>query len=254
MHHNQSGLWDLFVVVWPRVRTFTKASLIFSNTTSTAIKQLPGPAVHPDLGFDWSRYQADLFPTNSEGAPTRHAGDTPRLYDAYSSLPGAPTSRERERLVMLEPGGQHSQPSQIPQTYPGGGEDIRRAPQPETQPNNPEQLIAEVIGILAGLLMVEARLPDVDAKQTAACRCSYQPKLNNEQWQALIALRSALVHEYHDSSASQRPSAGPSLRQLAPNYSVPARMRCRQRGRSSGRCWSKGHNRKTNRGRWYCRG
>ena len=156
--------------------------------------------------------------------------------------------------MILEPGWQHSQPSQIPQTYPGGGEDIPKALQPETQPNNPEQLIAEVKGILAGLLMVEARLPEADAKQTAACRCSYQPKLNNEQWQALIALHSALVHEHHDASASQRPSAGPSLRQLAPKYPAPARMRCRQRGRSSGRCWSKSHNRKTSRGRWYCRG
>src|SRR5213078_2329412 len=52
-----------------------------------------------------------------------------------------------------------------------------------------------------------------------------QPKLNNEQWQALIALHRTLLHEHHDFFlASQHPSASPALRRLASKYAMPARM------------------------------
>ena len=40
--------------------------------------------------------------------------------------------------------------------------------QPKTQPISPEQLIAEVKGIYAGLVMVGAKFAEVDAKQAAA--------------------------------------------------------------------------------------
>ncbi|KAA8907426.1 hypothetical protein FN846DRAFT_946959 [Sphaerosporella brunnea] len=99
--------------------------------------------------------------------------------------------------------------------------------QPETRPISPEQLIAEVKGIYAGLIMVEAKCCEVDAKQhraaleTEGC----QPTLNNEQWQALIALHRTLLHEHHDFFlASQHPSASPSLKKLAQKYHMPARM------------------------------
>ena len=181
---------------------------------------------------------------------TRLVALTPRLYYPYSGIPGAPTSRGSEQLVTLESGGQFSQPPEQPQTYPGEGEDMRMVAQQETRPINSGQLIAEVKGML---LMVEAKCPGVHAKQTA-CRDGYQPNLNNEQLQALIGLRNALLNGHHDPPlAWQCPSAGPSLRQLAPKCSAPARMRCRQRGKNSGR-YSKSHNRKTNRGGWHCRG
>lgn len=61
-------------------------------------------------------------------------------------------------------------------------------PQPETRPINPEQLIAKIKGIQNGLMMAESKRREVDAKQTAASHVGYQPKLNNEQWQALIVL------------------------------------------------------------------
>lgn len=43
----------------------------------------------------------------------------------------------------------------LPQAYPGKGGDIPMVPPPETSPIGPEQLIAEVKGIYAGLFMVE---------------------------------------------------------------------------------------------------
>jgi len=100
--------------------------------------------------------------------------------------------------------------------------------QPETRPISQEQLVAEVKGIYAGLVMVEGKCIQVDAKQAALAReapVGTQPKLNNEQWQALIALHRTLLHEHHDFFlASQHPSATPAVRRLAIKYAMPARL------------------------------
>ncbi|KZL82378.1 hypothetical protein CI238_13438 [Colletotrichum incanum] len=95
--------------------------------------------------------------------------------------------------------------------------------QPETRPISHEQLVAEVKGIYAGLVMVESKCIEVDNAQSSTKDTS--PKLNNEQWQALIALHRTLLYEHHDFfQASQHPSAGPALRRLASKYAMPARM------------------------------
>ena len=100
--------------------------------------------------------------------------------------------------------------------------------QPETRPISHEQLVVEVKGIYAGIVMVETKCKDVDEKQTAAAQekdPSRQTKLTNEQWQALIALHKTLLHEHHDFFlASQHPSASSALSRLAAKYSMPARM------------------------------
>ncbi|KAI2637880.1 hypothetical protein GGS26DRAFT_588249 [Hypomontagnella submonticulosa] len=93
--------------------------------------------------------------------------------------------------------------------------------QPETRPISQEQLIAEVKGIYAGLVMVESKCIEVDNAQSSQT----EAKLNNEQWQALIALHRTLLHEHHDFFlASQHPSASQALRRLASKYAMPARM------------------------------
>jgi len=98
-----------------------------------------------------------------------------------------------------------------------------RIREPETQPISKEQLIAEVKGIYAGLVMVESKCIEVDNAQNAQRDSPY--KLNNEQWQALIALFRTLLHEYHDFFlASQLPSFSLNLQRLASKYSMPARM------------------------------
>lgn len=100
--------------------------------------------------------------------------------------------------------------------------------QPETRPISHDQLVVEVKGIYAGLVMVEAKCIDVDDKQSLAAQeknPSKQTKLTPEQWQALIALHKTLLHEHHDFFlASQHPSASPALSRLAAKYSMPARM------------------------------
>jgi hypothetical protein len=125
--------------------------------------------------------------------------------------------RNNSTLPPITPPGQHSS---IPENY-----DIIL--QPETRPISQEQLVAEVKGINAGLVMVEAKCIEVDNKQATLAQADpgAQPKLNNEQWQALIALHRTLLHEHHDFFlASQHPSASPALRRLASKYAMPARM------------------------------
>lgn len=100
--------------------------------------------------------------------------------------------------------------------------------QPETRPISQDQLVIEVKGIYAGLVMVEAKCIDVDEKQTIAAQeqdPSKKKPLRNDQWQSLIALHKQLLHEHHDFFlASQHPSASDDLKDLVVRYSMPARM------------------------------
>ncbi|KAH7131211.1 hypothetical protein EDB81DRAFT_728312 [Dactylonectria macrodidyma] len=68
--------------------------------------------------------------------------------------------------------------------------------------------------------MIETKCIEVDKAQQESDR-----ELNNEQWQALVALHRTLLHEHHDFFlASQHPSARLPLRRLAAKYAMPARM------------------------------
>ena len=100
--------------------------------------------------------------------------------------------------------------------------------QPKTRPISHDQLMQEVKGIYAGLVMVEAECIDIDEKQTAAVQekdLLKKVQLKNDQWQSLIALHKQLLHEHHDFFlASQHPAASPALSRLAAKYSMPARM------------------------------
>ena len=99
---------------------------------------------------------------------------------------------------------------------------------PNTQPISHEQLVVEVKGIYAGLVMVEAKCINIDERQSAAAQERDPPKSinhKNDQWQSLIALHKQLLHEHHDFFlASQHPSASPALSRLAAKFSMPARM------------------------------
>ena len=98
--------------------------------------------------------------------------------------------------------------------------------QPETRPISHDQLIIEVNGIYAGLVMVEAKCIDIEENQTATARGKdLSTQLKNDQYQSLIALHKQLLQEHHDFFlASQHPAASPALSRLAAKYSMPARM------------------------------
>ena len=126
------------------------------------------------------------------------------------------------QILQDNQGGPPPSQSEIGQ-YPSILEVYNEVRLPEIRFKSQEQLVAEVKGIYAGLVMVEAKCLEVDEKQ--ATLASAQPKLNDEQWQALIALHSTLLREHHDFFlASQHPSASPALRRLATKYAKPARM------------------------------
>ncbi|RPB22750.1 hypothetical protein L211DRAFT_869220 [Terfezia boudieri ATCC MYA-4762] len=128
----------------------------------------------------------------------------------------------------------HPQPQSRMETEDGSisGDDssLKMVRQPETRPISGDQLLSEVKGIYAGLVMVEAKCVEVDGKQAAQAKAMEveglkPPRLTNEQWQALIALHRTLLHEHHDFFlASQHPSSSQALRRLAAKYEMPARM------------------------------
>jgi hypothetical protein len=93
--------------------------------------------------------------------------------------------------------------------------------QPEFSPISQEQLAADVKGIYAGLVMVEAKCINIDAQKAS----HPHEELSTEQWQALVALHRTLLFEHHDFlMATQHPSANPASIGLAQKYSMPARM------------------------------
>jgi len=97
----------------------------------------------------------------------------------------------------------------------------------QQRPISQEQLLAEVEGIFAGLKMVEAKCMEVDKKLALHIQngARAKSKLNNKQWQALIALHRTLLYEHHDFLlASQHPSATLELRELALEHDIPARL------------------------------
>ncbi|KAM3066234.1 hypothetical protein ACMFMG_012137 [Clarireedia jacksonii] len=82
------------------------------------------------------------------------------------------------------------------------GEECTIILQPETRPISQEQLVAEVKGIYAALVMVEEKCIEVDNKQAGLAQgdSTSHMKLNNEQWQALIALHPS-VSEFSSTSS-----------------------------------------------------
>ena len=90
------------------------------------------------------------------------------------------------------------------------------------------ELIANVKGLYAGLVMVEARCIEVDTQQEAAAKAvpaNEQLELTDQEWRARVALHSSLLDEHYDFFlASQHPSASAACHRLAKKYMMPARL------------------------------
>ncbi|KPM39342.1 hypothetical protein AK830_g7175 [Neonectria ditissima] len=145
-----------------------------------------------------------------------------------AQTPRRSRARAPDRELWTERDTAYVQPSQLDRCQ-GGSETVPPSAmtdhggmlkQPETRPISQEQLVAEVKSIYAGLVMVETKCIEVDNAQSSST--DETSKLNNEQWQALIALHRTLLHEHHDFFlASQHPSASPALKRLALKYASP---------------------------------
>ena len=136
------------------------------------------------------------------------------IVDQPSTRPQSNVDRDQKNELARQRKGASAQlPTQS--RYPG------LILQPDSSPISQDQLAAEVKGIYAGLVVVEAKCINIDTAQAA------EPKsvLGAEHWQALIALHRTLLYEHHDFlMATQHPSATSALRGLATKYSMPARM------------------------------
>ena len=203
----------------------------------------------PNTGKGFQRERHQSFANNSSRRlnPTKDPGSKPRKPGLILKNRKPQTLKARQEQSMSnEPGHSVLEESQKPlrpgleQTLSGGDSPPPDGPlegpeiepemllQPDTRPISHEQLVVEVKGIYAGLVMVEAKCIDIDDKQSSAAQEKDPAKrmnLKNDQWQSLIALHKQLLHEHHDFFlASQHPSASPALSRLAAKYSMPARM------------------------------
>jgi Est1 DNA/RNA binding domain len=201
------------------------------DSTPPATTRVYDPRTHifrSKKAFD-SRPGLSLFPNNLNGST-----------DSHPSIPGvlpAPEGLNTRPYSVPGPGNKRSslefesghQDYQAPGSFLPYDNFNERDPslllQPETRPISQEQLVNEVKGIYAGLVMVEKKCVEIDNQQAQNQAEGRTIKLSHEQWQALIALHRTLLHEHHDFFlASQHPSASPALRKLAAKYAMPARM------------------------------
>jgi len=194
------------------------------------------PSVIPEVGKDDSPSKGDVSPLNpnkrikspnSSTRPRVRSSSPPRRSRAHGSSKAdhdpefkrSPTSGGSLWSPQRAGNPQKTARPRVPEPVVPPAE----APfkQLETRPISQDQLVAEVKGIYAGLVMVESKCIEVDNAQSSQS----DAKLNNEQWQALIALHRTLLHEHHDFFlASQHPAASPALKRLATKYAMPARM------------------------------
>ncbi|KAJ5304599.1 uncharacterized protein N7443_004259 [Penicillium atrosanguineum] len=169
------------------------------------------------------------FSLTKEPAYANYDLDTRPGFRRFHSDPNAVPSSANEKIGGdesmedlppkrgLEPINGQSPPKNAPFTRTEYHEMFR---QPETNPITEEQLINEVRGIYAGLVMVEKKCIEIDKQQTES-----KAELSGSQWQALISLHRTLLYEHHDFFlASQHPSASLVLKRLADKYAMPARM------------------------------
>ena len=219
----------LLIVVRKCLVTKKKTTAHDSSRPANYGKDHAQPAIGHSTGVD---------PSNP-GMRLRHAKDSCHGFlptPSNFNRPSTPSDDSGFRVSELEVNpryleGQVSTHSGSPpdDDEPSGHEgDPKILWQPETRPISYDQLVIEVKGIYAGLVMVESKCIDIDEKQSAAAQEKDPAKkttLENEQWQSLIALHKQLLHEHHDFLlASQHPSASPALSKLASKYSMPARM------------------------------
>ncbi|KAK5046245.1 hypothetical protein LTR84_008388 [Exophiala bonariae] len=200
------------------------------------IRTTQDPNGHGSASPFSSRHNHDHSESIRTGSPSgfRSAQRTPQSSPKLNSSHPANVQRQQVRHPPPPPSNQlnfaalqdaerrsQSHMTSAPPTYDiPPDQEVRMLRQPETRPISQEQLVNEVKGIYAGLVMVEKKCVEICASQSQTTN-----KLSNEQWQALIALHRTLLHEHHDFFlASQHPTASPALRRLPTKYAMPARM------------------------------
>jgi hypothetical protein len=87
-----------------------------------------------------------------------------------------------------------------------------------------EQLIAEINEFYPGLVEIEKRCQEIDRAQNTKSSTDID-QLNNEQWEALIALLGKLLQEHHESFLPPpRPPASSALVRVLSKYTMRLRL------------------------------
>ncbi|KAK5193064.1 hypothetical protein LTR47_009493 [Exophiala xenobiotica] len=193
---------------WPNKKDDRGSASPYSARHEQALSHAPSPP----LG-------STRTPTPS--AAYQSAQKTPLSSPKLASQVPASDPRSYSRQSFHQPEAEKPSVYSVARTQDGPlEEESKMLLQPETRPISQEQLVNEVKGIYAGLVMVEKKCVEICQQQSQTTT-----KLSNEQWQALIALHRTLLHEHHDFFlASQHPTASPALRRLPTKYAMPARM------------------------------
>jgi len=162
-----------------------------------------------------------VFHAGKGRGPWSEATSPQKTYDpsnAASNIKPPLSAATQPRSRQTRPSASASRPSST--DYGNAG--IFK--QPKTHPISQEQLVFEIKGIYAGLVIVENKCIEVVSAQNAPGDGA-NTKFNNEQWQALISLHRTLLYEYHDFFlATQHPSSSPAMKRLALKYAMPARV------------------------------
>ncbi len=134
-------------------------------------------------------------PPDSSGFHSTHQTPEPppRLHTLYS-----PSHQTTQQAAQFDADRKYVDPNPYSDYDADSGQDVpyedtKMLLQPQTRPISQEQLVNEVKGIYAGLVMVEKKCVEICQQQAQTTN-----KLSNEQWQALIALHRTLLHEHHD--------------------------------------------------------
>lgn len=196
-----------------------------SSSTSPPKRSRGRPTPAPPADDDRAEFD--------RGALQARAQAKGRLYNPdEDNIPSRTVSYDKANVaanhrIPVATGMQPRPPRQGHQPGSSTTEEVLSSPlikEPETTAISQEQLVVEVKGIYAGLVMVENKCIEVDGARTAQGSASGND-ISHQQWQALIALHRTLLHEHHDFFlATQHPSASPALRRLASKYAMPARM------------------------------
>ncbi|KAL4887814.1 hypothetical protein BDV59DRAFT_189850 [Aspergillus ambiguus] len=172
----------------------------------TSLSRFPADPAGEEAG------PSQLPPPMMRPSPVSNSEEAAPSHLNASQQPGAmlPARRSRQSRENLSYGQESAEGLSNEQKAAGGVSAVA----------GEEQLINEVRGIYAGLVMVEKKCIEIDKAQSES-----QAPLDNQKWQALIALHRTLLQEHHDFfMASQHPTASPVLRRLSEKYAMPARM------------------------------
>ncbi|KIX09915.1 uncharacterized protein Z518_00996 [Rhinocladiella mackenziei CBS 650.93] len=207
--------------VWPNKKEDRGSTSPYSTLHEQVYSHAPSPPFDstgtqsPSAGYR----SAPRTPLSSPRLVSPHLVTTsrqpPRQSLLSSNQPIYAQNQDEERKISI-----CTSPYGTPSSNTPVDSDTKMLLQPETRSISQDQLVNEVKGIYAGLVMVEKKCVEICQEQAQTTT-----KLSNEQWQALITLHRTLLHEHHDFFlASQHPTASSALRRLPTKYAMPARM------------------------------